>query len=378
MLTIKKINFFAILLVCLPTILFSSQETTRPLELPAFIIEGVEQHNIRSSIKQMPRKTTPLTQHELDSLNTFEKQQPTLLPIEKLPAHYIQTTYTEGFLKASYGLFNSPEFAAGYRFFADRFDIFATVGFAFSDGDALFSNNNKLFLDLRSNYIADEKFFIFGGSNTHTNLFLNTQNFNFYGYGVNPLSTKEIYPDKDYYDRTLTQAKFEVESEGNYDNFLFSVGGKANYISASHNTTALHLLTDNISNYYARGFLNVKNYWRNFLVGGNININLENANGFNQNYFQVDGSASYFDNSISILLKGGFQAANSSAQTYRGGVLLFGNVEYRMSKLFTIKANIFSGLEKTEFEHVILTNPYLSNRLEIDHRYDIANIKGSL
>jgi hypothetical protein len=78
-------------------------------------------------------------------------------------------------------LFNSPEATVGYRFFADKFDIFASLGGAFSQGDAMYSENNKLFFDLRTNYIADEKFFIFGGSNTHTNIFLNIQNYNFYG-----------------------------------------------------------------------------------------------------------------------------------------------------------------------------------------------------
>jgi hypothetical protein len=209
---------------------------------------------------------------------------------------------------------------------------------------------------------------------------LNIQNYNFYGwYGVQPPNSKDAYPaTKNYYDRNLTQAKFEIESEGSAENVLFSVGGAANYITANNNTSATHLLTQDITNYYARGFLTIKNYWKNFLIGGNINLNLESVADNAQNYFQADGSVSYFDNRISVLLKGGFQVANNYSDTYRGGALLYGNVEYRLNKLFTIKANVFSGLEKTEFENLISINPYLSNRIQIDHRYDIANVKGAL
>ncbi len=355
-----------------------AQEYTKPLELPAFIIEGVEQHNIRSSIKQAPTKTGVLTANELDSLNTFEKQQPTLISPSELPAHYISKTYTAGYINASFGLYNTPEVDAHYRFWADRFDVFASAGGSMTSGDALHSNNNKLFLDIRTNYIADEKFFIFGGSNTRTNIFLNTQNYNFYGYGVNPTKPSDIYPQKSYYDRNLTQAKFEVKSDGSHENVLFSVGGTANYIAASNYEEAKHIISNNLNNYYARGFLTIKNYWNNFLVGGNANINFESFAGSMINYYQFDGSASYFDNNFSILLKGGLQFTNSSDAINRNGLLLFGNIEYRLNKFFTIKANIFSGIEKTDYEDLITMNPYISSRTTIDHRYDIANIKGSI
>ena len=372
-------NKILYLLILFTSVRIFAQEYTKPLELPAFIIEGVEQYNIRTSIKQSPTKTSILTSTELDSLNTFEKQQPTLIPPSDLPAHYMSKTYTAGYINALYGIFNTPEVDAHYRFWADRFDIFASAGGSMTNGDALYSNNNKLFLDIRTNYIADEKFFIFGGSNTRTNLFFNTQNYNFYGYGVNPINKNEIYPEKDYYDRNITQAKFEVKSDGRHENVLFSVGGTANYtaINNAKNTDAKHLTPIDINNYYARGFLTIKNYWNNFLIGGNANINFESFAGTMINFYQFDASASYFDNNFSILLKGGFQLTNNSDDINRNAALLFGNLEYRVNKLFTIKANIYTGIEKTECEELITINPYLS-RIVIDHRYDIANIKGSV
>jgi hypothetical protein len=364
----------AILTILLANNLLFAQEkeSAKPLELPAFIIEGVEQHNLKSSIKQMPARPSVLNSSELDSLNTFEKQQPTLLAADKLPTHYVTKPYKKGFLQASYGLFNTPELAAGYGFYLDRFDIFANAGFSLSNGDALNSEHNKFFLDINSNYIADEKFFIFGGSSTKTGILINSQNYNFYGYERRPENTN-------YYDRNLTQAKFHVVSDGTFENVIFSVGGNANIIQTNNNSKAAkYVVGADLNNYFANGFLTVKNYWNNFLLAGNINLNFEDVAGNSLNYYQFDGSASYFDENFSILAKAGFQIANNSANISRGGLLLLGNIEYRMNRLFTIKAEVSSGLEKTNFEELISYNPYLSPNIFIDHSYNIANIKGVL
>ena len=350
-----------------------ANETTKPLELPAFIIEGIEQHNLRSSIKQMPTRPSVLTQSELDSLNTFEKQQPTLIPAEELPSHYVTKPFSKGYVKGSYGLFNTPEIAAGYGFYLDRFDIFANVGFQLSEGDADNSEHNKFFVDISSTYIAEDKFFIFGGSNTRTGILINSQDYNFYARSDRPKNTN-------YFDRNLSQGKFYVISDGAHENVLFSVGGSANYIKAANNSNARrYVIGSDLTNYFVNGFLTVRNYWKNFLLGGNINLNFEDVGGNSLNYYQFDGSASYFDENISILAKAGFQIANNTNNVSRGGLLLHGNIEYRMNKLFTVKAEFSSGLEKTNFEEIIKYNPYLSTRrVLIDHRYDIANVKGVL
>ena len=375
---IRKITALLTVKMCLLAINIFANETTKPLELPAFIIEGVEQHNLRSSIKQMPARPAVLSQDELDSLNTFEKQQPTLLSAEKLPSHYITKQYSKGYVKGSYGLFNTPDIAAGYGFYLDRFDIFANVGFQLSDGDAVNSEYNKFFVDISSNYIADEKFFIFGGSSTRTGILINSQDYNFYGNFHS--NTIRRPTNTNYFDRNLFQGKFYVVSDGAHENILFSVGGSANYINAKNHSNARNYAVGptNLDNIFVDGFLTVKNYWKNFLLAGNVMLNFETLGGNSLNYYQFDGSASYFDEKISILARAGIQIANNSANTSRGGLLLLGNIEYRMNKLFTVKAEVSSGLEKTNFEEIIKYNPYLSTRAFIDHRYDIANIKGAL
>ncbi|MDR0927373.1 MAG: hypothetical protein LBO69_06355 [Ignavibacteria bacterium] len=353
------------------------QETTKPLELPVFIIEGVEQHSLRSSIKQMPEKIAPLTSQELDSLNTTEKLQPTLLRADRLPEHYVTNWYSTAYLKASYGLFNTPDISAGCRLWIDRFDIAAFAGFSMSEGDAPKSDNNKIFLELKSTYVADEKYFIFGGSSTKTNFYFNTQGYNFYGIWEKP--NKSFGNKVDSYDRHLTQGKFEVQSDGAFENILFSVGGNANYILGANNSDASkYIITKDLEDTHVEGFLTIKNYWKHFLLGGNIDLNVEQFCGNSLNYFQFDGSASYFDEKISVLANVGFQIANNSADISRGGLLLRGDLEYRISHLWTMNLGVSTGLEKTDFEDIVSVNPYISQLMEIDHRYDIVNLKGTV
>ncbi len=366
----KKI-ILAILTLATGISLFAQEkEATKPIELPAFIIEGVEQLNVKSGIKQLPAKIAPLDTKELDSLNSFEKQQPSLLAPDPLPEHYVTKPMHKGFLKGSYGIFNTPEVVGGYGFEAANFDIFAQAGFNYSGGDAKNSEYNKFFLDVNSDYIADDKFFIFGGSRTRTGFVVNSQSYNFYGNNERPDNTN-------YYDRNLARFKFYVDSEGSHENLMFNVGGSLNIMNASNSSNASkYVIGNGIKNNYVQGFLTVKNYWQNFLVGGNVFIDFESVGGNSVNFYQFDGSASYFDENFSLLGKIGFQIANNSEQTDRGGLLLLGNMEYRMSKLFTIKAEVSSGLEKQNFEDLIYENPYLSAHTFMDYAYNIAKIRG--
>lgn len=368
--------FFSLLT---PFLAFGQNESTKPLELPAFIIEGVEQHNVRSSVKQMPQKSNKLTSQDLDSLNSFEKQQPAMLQPDELPSHYVTKHQKTTYVKASYGLYNSPDIALGYKLFLDRFDIFASAGYASSNGSEDYADNNKLFLNIRTHYIAEDKWFIFGGSSTHTNLFLNTQNYNLYGAFNSSNNPTQTITRNNNYDKTLSQAKFEVISDGTFENAEFSVGATANYIlGSSAKDINRYAFVDNLENYYLRCFLNVKNYWESFLLGGNLYLNLEDFNSHSLNFYQVDASAAYKTENLLLNLLGGFQIANNSNSVSRGGFLLSANAEYLFSPNFTLTGKVRTGLVETEFEDLIIRNPYLSPRLEIDHRYDILNIEANI
>lgn len=371
----KKISFamyFLVLFLFSLTAFAQENATTKPLELPAFIIEGVEQLNVKSGMKQLPARAPTLNAKELDSLNTYDKQSPALLEADKLPEKLIRSLYPKGFVKGSYGIFNTATIDAGYQFDAVGFDVFARAGFNYSGGDVLNSDYNKFYVDVNSDYIADEKFFIFGGSRTKTGFILQSQNYNLYGYEKN---TKEL----SHFDRNLTQFKFNVLSDGAYESFLFKVGANLNLLGIKHDENSYQYVTGNkLSNNYVRGFAEVKNYWKNFLLGGNILLDFESLGGNSINYYQLDGSASYFDDKFSILAKAGFQVANNSNNIDRGGFLLSANMEYRLDKMFTIKAEVSSGLEKNDFENFIFYNPYMSFNTEFDYTYNILKVNGNV
>lgn len=373
---------YILILICfvsyLPS-LFSQQDkdNTKPLELPAFIIEGVEQLNIRSGMKQAPAKPMPLDVKDLDSLNTYDKQAPALLEVDELPTHYVTKKFSKGFIKGNYGLFNTPSIEGAYQFDLANFDIYAKAGFEHSSGDAQYSDYNKFFIDINSDYIADDKFFIFGGSRTHTGLLFNTKSYNLYGFNKD----HKYYIDKssDYFDRNATQFKLNIASEGTYENALFNVGANIN-ISKFTNDKLIrqYTISDAFSHNYLRGYIDIKNYWKNFLIGGNILLDFENLDANSINFYQAVGTVSYFNKDISTIAKVGFQFADNSQNNNRAGLLIEGNLEYRIDKSLTLKLNLNSGLEKTEFEEIVQDNPYMSNRTFIDYTYNILKLDGAI
>lgn len=353
------------------------KENTKPLELPAFIIEGVEQLNVKSGMKQIASRPTPLDIKELDSLNTYDKQLPILLEADKLPEHYTTKNYSKGFIKGSYGVFNTPTIDAGYQFNIFNFDTYAKIGFNSSQGDEKYSNYNKFYININSDYIADDKFFIFGGSRTRTNIVFNTKSYNLYGFD----KRDNYFIDKttDYFDRNYTQFKFNVESEGAYKSTIFNVGANLN-LSKITNDKLIQQYTvgDAFSHHYLQGHANIKNYWKNFLINGSIFIDFESFAENTINFYQFEGAASYFNKNISATAKIGFQIANNSENIDRAGLLLAGNAEYRINNSFTLKADLNSGLEKTEFENIAMLNPYMSKRTSIDYTYNILKLRGAL
>jgi hypothetical protein len=100
----------------------SSKSPSLHIELPNFIIEGVEQLNVKSGIKKMPDKTYSLNKSELDSLNSLEKKEQFPLPIEELPKSVLTDTYLPGYFKAHIGRFSDALLEAGYGMNYEGFD----------------------------------------------------------------------------------------------------------------------------------------------------------------------------------------------------------------------------------------------------------------
>lgn len=350
----------------------TKQENTKPMELPNFIINGVEQLNVRTGIKQVPGKPNTLTNAELDSLNSLEKQFPALIAADPLPSKRITEEYQKGFVKGGIGLFATPELEAGYGINLEGYELYANAGYTSSSGDVKRSDFSKYFVDLNSNFIAPAKYWVFGGSRTRTNINLHGGSYNLY-----PLLESQQYDnykDKNYLDFT---AKIDVD--GKYESVGFAAGAGFSSLQLSRDDKAaayspVSKSFENILN----GYVKIENNWNNFVLGGNLDLDLRSFRGKAVNFLQGDISLVYFNSDISLALKGGLQTAANSSEVNRSALLLEGIAEYRMNKDFTLRGAVSSGLSKNTFKELFNVNPYLSYNSKFDFAYDIALIRANI
>ncbi len=339
-----------------------------PLELPNFIMEGVEQLNVKSGIKQMPDKTYSLTKEELDSLNSLEKKEQFPLPPEKLPNTVLEGSYLPGYLKAHFGRFSDALIEGGYGMNYEGFELFGTAGINYSAGHIDDADFTDIYAKIGSDYIADPKFYIFGGSRTRTNFYFSNLNYNLF-----PMIDLNN-DDKIINDRNASKIGFEVDVDGNWEGVQFQTGASVG---------TLQLLSN--SEYYdekksfdnsIEGYLKARHLWNNFLLSGNVEVDFRNAGGNSANFAQADASMEFFNELFTLTLNGGFQYAVNTNDADRGGLLLAGNIEYRIDRNMTFLAGIESGLKKQSLTGLFEENPYIMINSKIDFPYDIMKIKG--
>ncbi|GAB1371092.1 hypothetical protein MASR1M45_11540 [Candidatus Kapaibacterium sp.] len=357
----KKIVIFLVLFSAVNLLAQESkkeQSSPEPLELPNFIIQGTLQLNVNSGVKQNPERPKTLTDAELDSLNSLEKQSSQSFPVEQLTLNTIERNVKDGFVKAQFGRFTTAQIDAGYEFDIANYGIYSQIGYEMSDGHLSNADFSKFNLKLSSDYIAPQKFFIFGGSRTRTQIDFNTNSYKLF---ANPTALN----------RTTNNFSAKVDVDGNYQGFKFETGAGFN---------GYQLITNDFKNADNNlfGYLKMHNIWNNFQVAGNLLIDLHTLRGQATNFIQLDASLSIFSQDISLTGGAGLQWATNSAGIDRGGLLIEGNLEYRLNKLLTLRADIRSGLENHKFRDLAYYNPYISNMAFFDYAYDIMNLSGNL
>ncbi|TAL68176.1 MAG: hypothetical protein EPN82_12330 [Bacteroidetes bacterium] len=353
---------FTILIISIvltPTMQLPAQESnTKPLELPNFIIEGKEQLNIRTGIKQFPDKPGLLTKTELDSINSLEKRQSLLLPPEPLPERIMHSIYRKGYLTADFGSFTSANAEAGYEMKAGDYDIFGNAGFNYSSGHIDKAGYDKAYLSLNADYIADEKYWIFGGSKTRTNLFF--KNMDYYLYSVqNPQKRNTINLD------------LKLETDGNYEGFSFNTGANFRMLQLKQDSSRSF---DNA----VCGFISVKNLSNDYELGGNLLIDLHSVRGNGTHFIQADLFGTYIHENFSLNAKAGVQSVNTSNEIARLGLLAEGVMEFRLSDMFTARGNVLIGMGNNSLRDLIMENPYTDNYAEIDFAYYLPSLRGSI
>lgn len=317
-------------------------EQTRPVELPGVIFFGKEQLKISSSIKQFPDKPSKLTSAELDSLNTLEKQQAFLIPSKPLPMSMINFDFKKNYLDAQIGSFLTPKAELGLNF--DIFDLnfFAKINFELSNGHLDKAGYSKIGLFIANDFIAPDKYWIFGGSRTRSILNIRNNNYNLYAF---PQSTS----------RNLFDMNFSIISEGTFEGFQFKTGGKAGIVQLSQDI-------GNAFDNYIGGFIDIKNKFKEFYLGGDISLDLHSIRGDGVNFFNLAGTFAY-----SIFeAKLGFQVGNSSQSNTRANILVEGKINYILNEDFSIKASISQEMQNNSYANMISFNPIISDSSVID------------
>ena len=146
------------------------KEEQKPVDLPEAIIYGTDYLNVKSGFKRKPSNVPKLSVSELDSLNSLEKIRPSVLPVSTLPTESVTPIHEKGYVQADVGSFITSNIEAGYVASIEDFDLYLKGNFDQSRGHIANGEYTKLNADFYSDYIADPKFFIFGGSKTRTNM----------------------------------------------------------------------------------------------------------------------------------------------------------------------------------------------------------------
>jgi len=332
--------------------------TTEPIDLPTFIIRGDLQLDVNAGIKQDPSNPIPLTVGELDSLNSLDKMPIKALNPPSLPVDVGIAVPADAFVKGQFGRYATAAIGAGGGIKINGYDLYATGNFENSTGHVKNSEYSKLDFKLTSDFIAPEKFFIFGGSRTRTEVNFISRDFMLYG------STLAL-------ERDIKNFGVNVDVDGTFSELNFNAGAGFD---------GFGMKTDGIStadnNYF--GYLSLDRLWNNFSVSANLYVDMHNLRSNSAQFIQLDGEMSLLTNKLTMTGAVGFQIASNDNDISRGGLLIFGEIEYRMNELFTIRGKARSGLKNNNFKELVYTNPYTSQYASFDYSYDIINAKGIL
>lgn len=327
-----------------------------PIELNRLIIEGIERVNVKAGSKQLPIPQTRLSPQELDSLNPLEKQPSLLIPPPQLPSALSFPIIPNGYLEGDFGLFSTYDLKAGYRHNFKGYELYGKFGVEGSGGEYKNSDYTKLNINLNSDYIAPDYFWIFGGSRTLTRLNGNYHDFKLYGM-----------------DSAIARRSFDLqlnlESKGNFEGVIFATGGEIA-------TLQINQKDANFFENRLNGYLKAYTHYNNYAFGGKIDLNLGNWNGDQLSIHQLIGTGSMYFERITLEGEFGYQLAVNSRNNIQSMPTLKLGMSYLPNLDFTVKAEFYTGLEKSFAREYFLQNPYFELNTDIIYPRANAIMKG--
>lgn len=348
----KKL-IFILFTICVIAQEKEEQKEQQPFDLPETIIYGKDYISIQAGVKQYPDDTPILSKLELDSLNSLEKQQSLLLPKENLPKSFNAIVQENGYIKGDFGRFTSSEFEAGLAFNINKFLLFAQTGMDISAGHIDNAEFTRLYGKLYSDYVADDKFWVFGGSKTRSSLNLQLNRYNHYSV-FNPNN------------RSLFNSDLGINTDGNYNGFDFKTG-----LNFSLNTFDDDSLNTNSRAIGA--YLSIFNPLNKFRLGFNSRVEFRNELEQNNNHFNIGGTLGFVNRKVNFKAEVSFDLMNADTIT-RSAPRLELLTDLKINNKNTIKLKAKSGLNRNIFDEKFNQNPYLHLQSQIDHSYSIADV----
>ncbi len=324
-----------------------TQNVSQPLELPNFIIEGKEQIDVQVGTKQMPVFPTYISRGLLDSLIVVEKPRNYVVFPVTFPTSKFSKKYPNGYANLSVGSFLTGNFNWGYSVNFTDYDIFTFGEVKASKGHLDNAGYTGIVLGAQSEYLAPDKFLIFGGSKTTTNIEFKNRNYKLYAIDNPPF-------------RTQTDFFAKVNSIGNFEGFDFNTGASFDIFHQSGAGNSLNETT-------LRGFLEIIKANFNNQFGGKIAIDFRSFINNSANFFETYGFYKFEYEQNKIEPQIGFQFTRSSNGNSRPMILAALNIERMLTPNIEISGGISNKLKNISFHQFASENPYLADSIYLDY-----------
>jgi hypothetical protein len=398
----------------------AAKQSEQPLELPEFVITGVEAIDVPGGRKQAPQRPPRLTAEELDRLNPLEKQPPRAIPAVRLPEINLAPQTLQGFVRGEFGMFITPALDAGYHMQAGGFDLYARAHGTYSQGHSTthatgISRANNTpdrstgFTDvgasLTTSYVAAEKFFFFGGSKTDS--YIRGRHRSYQLFGSEAASAPQ---------RSTLEAGGGVQTSGTFETVRYEMGASFEYMALSGNrfSDEASLLASRASpfattNGLLRGFLAGSvpiepSQKHGLRLGGRVNLDAQgfaarsaaqalsflHAAATAQYDIAASTASSSSSSSVSskaspaeardagsfavISLELGAQHARNSADAVQGALAAALALDIHLSSSLTVRGGANTGLSPNAYQFLLRQNPYLDDSVLVDYTRSLYDV----
>ncbi|MFN3306544.1 MAG: hypothetical protein ACK42Z_05080 [Candidatus Kapaibacteriota bacterium] len=340
----KKFLLFFVLMLVVHNLY--SQTASQPLELPNFIIEGKEQIDVQVGTKQIPLLETYLARNYIDSLIIVGKPRNYVVFPVRLPNSIIARSFPSGYVDGNIGSFFTTNISAGYKSYFKDYEVYTFGNFGISGGHIENANYTKFAIGLQTDYIAPEKFYIFGKSKTTTNVDFDYKSYRLYATSEAPRRNQLDFSAK-------------ILSIGHFEGYDFQTG-------ARFYTLNLASSGNSISENLLGVFLEVVNKTHQNKMGGKLSLDFRSTENKSTNFFQFEGCGQFVTGRLWLEPKLGFQLANSGFSKTRAMVLLDVVARTNLNENFSLFARFANGLQNKSIRNFFQINPYISDSFALD------------